>query len=311
MVALHGEFDKVTGTRLHNRLSHTANKLLNADKKLPEAQRRKFPQCMADALQHYTTRTRTGSDSNSDDASSNNAGCGHAQPSRSTDAEACANAGTADTGPGTATDSNGGDDAYRVADAVNASEGAGGGCFHCGAPAGMCQAHHITPYAKGGATSLDNLIMVCWNCHHKIHQHNWRIQKHLDGSHTLHPPDDPVTQPRHGPAYADDPPPEPTRTPTRVQKSGARTETRTRENRTRPNNTKGSRASRAETRGRNQGKARARDPALECPPPRGRRARDISHRPQHAAPPRLRLVWVADSAPAATMARCGPCTTAG
>ncbi|MCY4294778.1 MAG: hypothetical protein OXC58_08105, partial [Acidimicrobiaceae bacterium] len=116
MVALHGEFDKVTGTRLHNRLSHTANKLLNADKKLPEAQRRKFPQCMADALQHYTTRTRTGSDSNSDDASSNNAGCGHAQPSRSTDAEACANAGTADTGPGTATDSNGGDDAYRVAD---------------------------------------------------------------------------------------------------------------------------------------------------------------------------------------------------
>ncbi|MCY4068557.1 MAG: HNH endonuclease signature motif containing protein, partial [Acidimicrobiaceae bacterium] len=63
-----------------------------------------------------------------------------------------------------------------------------GGCFHCAAPAGMCQAHHITPYSKGGATSLDNLIMVCWNCHHKIHHHNWQITKHSDGSHSLHPP---------------------------------------------------------------------------------------------------------------------------
>ncbi|MCY4176628.1 MAG: HNH endonuclease signature motif containing protein, partial [Acidimicrobiaceae bacterium] len=86
-----------------------------------------------------------------------------------------------------------------------------GGCFHCAAPAGMCQAHHITPYSQGGATSLDNLIMVCWNCHHKIHHHNWRIHEHADGSHTLHPPDDltAATQPRHGPACADDYPPEP------------------------------------------------------------------------------------------------------
>ena len=137
-----------------------------------------------------------------------------------------------------------------------------GGCFHCAAPAGMCQAHHITPYSQGGATNLNNLIMVCWNCHHKIHHHNWRIHEHSDGSHTLHPPDNPVTQPCHGPACAEDPPPEPPRTPTRVQKAGTRTETRTRENRTRPDTQKGARASRGETRSRNQGKARARDPAL-------------------------------------------------
>ncbi|MCY4068460.1 MAG: HNH endonuclease signature motif containing protein, partial [Acidimicrobiaceae bacterium] len=113
-----------------------------------------------------------------------------------------------------------------------------GGCFHCAAPAGMCQAHHITPYSQGGATSLDNLIMVCWNCHHKIHHHNWQIEKHSDGSHTLHPPDDPATttQPRYGPAHADDYPPEP-KPPTRRRRrrSPDRPETKTSRTRTEAN----------------------------------------------------------------------------
>ncbi len=449
MIALHGEFDKVTGTCLRNRLSRTASKLLDADKKLPESQRRKFPQCMADALQHYTTRTGAGCDQGESAASSDGAmsvstgtGRGHAQASRSTDtanntdhgdgsgcvcaqasrstgaeanagaagtgcvcaqpsrsagavssadrddgsgcgcaqpslsAGAEANAGAAGTGcgcarpsrsagavssadrddssgcgcarpsrstnsatrnstgnthftgTGAANDSN--DDAATGADAAGSSTGGGwvaditddhpgrpgqtaeggtggdwtaditvlahvddatgeliaelsdgsklppaaldalscnarwtglvfdragdaiwrsrsrrtvtdtqwqalfatyGGCFHCGAPAGMCQAHHITPYSQGGATSLDNLIMVCWNCHHRIHHHNWQIHEHPDGSHSLHPPDDPVTQPRYGPACADDPAPQPPRTQTR-------------------------------TRNRDRTSARARDPAL-------------------------------------------------
>ncbi len=100
-----------------------------------------------------------------------------------------------------------------------------GGCFHCGAPPGICQAHHITAYSRGGDTSLKNLIMVCWSCHHKIHHHNWRIREHPDGSHTLHPPDQ---TPRYGPAHAEDPEPENplhqarARAPARVQSSGAR-----------------------------------------------------------------------------------------
>ncbi|MCY4068994.1 MAG: HNH endonuclease signature motif containing protein, partial [Acidimicrobiaceae bacterium] len=114
-----------------------------------------------------------------------------------------------------------------------------GGCFHCAAPAGMCQAHHITPYSQGGATNLDNLIMVCWNCHHKIHHHNWQIHKHTDGSHTLHPPDnDPATttKPRHGPAHADDYPPKP-KPPTRRRRrrSPSRPETKTSRTRTEAN----------------------------------------------------------------------------
>ncbi len=59
MIALHGEFDKITGTRIHNRIRHIANKLFDNDKKLPKDDRREFPQCMADALPHHTTGTRS------------------------------------------------------------------------------------------------------------------------------------------------------------------------------------------------------------------------------------------------------------
>ncbi len=373
MVALHGEFDKVTGTCLRNRLSRTASKLLDADKKLPEAQRRKFPQCMADALQHYATRTSTSTSSDQGDgamsvstgtvrgraqpslsagaeanAGAAGTGCGCARPSRSTgaanntdrdDGSGCecarpsrsTNSATRNstgdthfTGTGAANDSN--DDAATGADAAGSSTGGGwtaditvlahvddatgeligelsdgsrlpaavldalscnarwtglvfdragdaiwrsrsrrtvtdtqwqallatyGGCFHCGAPAGMCQAHHIIPYSEGGATSLDNLIMVCWNCHHRIHHHNWQIHEHSDGSHSLHPPEGPATaiKPRYGPAHADDPPPEPSRAPVRARTRQART--RQARSRTEPG-----------SRSRGQARARARDPAL-------------------------------------------------
>ncbi len=78
-----------------------------------------------------------------------------------------------------------------------------GGCFHCGAPPSICQAHHIIPYSQGGATSVKNMVMVCWNCHHNIHHNNWHIQTHDDNQHTLHPPTNPSAQSRHGPAHAD------------------------------------------------------------------------------------------------------------
>ena len=77
-----------------------------------------------------------------------------------------------------------------------------GGCFHCAAHPALCQIHHIKPVAQGGSTKLDNMIPVCWDCHQKIHHHNWRIRKNPDGNHTLHPPE----QTRHGPAHAPDPP---------------------------------------------------------------------------------------------------------
>ncbi len=345
MVGLHGEFDKITGQRLHNRLRQTATRLLNADKQLPEEQRRKFPQCMADALQHHTSQTGSiSTDSTSPTAGRFNKLAGASGRKTADAASIRSNADTAsahrdheispnqeqansltdcDAGYGADAENenrsqsgfqseaiSGGwvaditvlarvDDAgrdliYELSDGsrlppavveeltCNARltsliyERCGdalwrtrsrrtvtetqwqsllatyGGCFHCGAAPAMCQAHHITPYSQGGATSLDNLIMVCWSCHHRIHHDNWQIHEHPDGSHTLHPPQHANTR-RYGPAHAEDWP-KPPELPHQTRKSQNRN-SRNRKGQTQ----KRSRDRRDRTQ--NSSQARARDPA--------------------------------------------------
>ena len=63
-----------------------------------------------------------------------------------------------------------------------------GGCVGCGAPPEQCQAHHIVPYARLRRTDIDNLVLVCWRCHHNIHDHHWRVVHH-NGKPALQPPD--------------------------------------------------------------------------------------------------------------------------
>ena len=70
------------------------------------------------------------------------------------------------------------------------------GCIGCGTEPGQCQAHHITPYARLRRTDIENLVLVCWRCHHNIHDHNWRVT-HRNGKPALEPPD-PLAPP--GPA---------------------------------------------------------------------------------------------------------------
>ncbi len=408
MIALHGEFDKITGTRIHNRIRHIAGQFFTNDKKLPKTQRRQFPQCMADALDHTTNTPATNTDSQTSKRNQNSQNAGsvrrvssesiassrtqnaqnagsvrrvrrvndesNASSSKTCDGQGAVtgcgedtstskqaahinkvgNAQNVRTGNGqsintdttTATDNNSFDsenagdgkdavDAVKsksdshhdtsnnadadenVADAISTpapqtindasaadsdavcgvdavdtasndhgstvadgevqgSTAAGwvaditlvahvddatgeliaelsdgtrlpdavleelscntrwtgliydrvgdaiwrsrsrrtvsesqwqtlltiyGGCFHCGAPPRICQAHHIIPYSRGGATSVKNMVMVCWNCHHNIHHNNWHIQTHDDNHHTLHPPTRPSAQSRHGPAH--------------------------------------------------------------------------------------------------------------
>ena len=78
-----------------------------------------------------------------------------------------------------------------------------GGCIGCGAEPRWCQAHHTVPYAQSRRTGIDQLVLVCWRCHHNIHDHNWRITHH-HGKPALQPPDPADTRPsRHydsGPA---------------------------------------------------------------------------------------------------------------
>ena len=61
------------------------------------------------------------------------------------------------------------------------------GCVGCGAPPEQCQAHHIVPYARLRRTDIDNLVLVCWRCHHNIHDHHWRVVHH-NGKPALQPP---------------------------------------------------------------------------------------------------------------------------
>ncbi len=70
------------------------------------------------------------------------------------------------------------------------------GCIGCGAEPGQCQAHHITPYARLRRTDIENLVLVCWRCHHNIHDHHWQVV-HRRGKPALQPPD-PLAPP--GPA---------------------------------------------------------------------------------------------------------------
>ena len=62
------------------------------------------------------------------------------------------------------------------------------GCIGCGADSSQCQAHHIVPYARSRRTDIDNLVLVCWRCHHNIHDHHWRVVHH-NGKPALQPPD--------------------------------------------------------------------------------------------------------------------------
>lgn len=63
-----------------------------------------------------------------------------------------------------------------------------GACVGCGAPPGECEAHHIFPWKSGGKTRIDNLVLVCWSCHDRIHDDNWRVVVR-SGRYRIVPPD--------------------------------------------------------------------------------------------------------------------------
>ena len=63
-----------------------------------------------------------------------------------------------------------------------------GGCIGCGTEPRWCQAHHTVPYALSHRTGIDQLVLVCWQCHHNIHDHNWQITRR-HGKPALQPPD--------------------------------------------------------------------------------------------------------------------------
>ena len=63
------------------------------------------------------------------------------------------------------------------------------GCVGCQKEPEWCVAHHIVEWQHGGPTQSDNLVLVCQDCHNKVHHRNWTVEKHPDtGRRYLRPP---------------------------------------------------------------------------------------------------------------------------
>jgi hypothetical protein len=50
----------------------------------------------------------------------------------------------------------------------------------CGSTA-FANAHHIVWWSRGGATDLDNLVLICGFHHRLVHEHGWTIERTGDG----------------------------------------------------------------------------------------------------------------------------------
>ncbi|WP_238419690.1 HNH endonuclease signature motif containing protein [Gordonia sp. 'Campus'] len=61
-------------------------------------------------------------------------------------------------------------------------------CIKCGAAPSHTQVHHISHWADGGPTDLDNGCLLCQRCHTQVHHHGWDIVMGFDRHPWLVPP---------------------------------------------------------------------------------------------------------------------------
>lgn len=74
-----------------------------------------------------------------------------------------------------------------------------GGCAKCHAPPEHCEAHHIAWWEHGGASDLNNGVMLCTRCHHDIHREHWDIRIRNGTVEFIPPPSiDTLQRPRPG-----------------------------------------------------------------------------------------------------------------
>ncbi len=58
----------------------------------------------------------------------------------------------------------------------------------CDRPATWCEAHHIRPWAAGGATALDNGVLLCGHHHRLVERGDWQVHLAADGVPEFIPP---------------------------------------------------------------------------------------------------------------------------
>jgi ferredoxin len=57
------------------------------------------------------------------------------------------------------------------------------GCVKCGRPAKWCEAHHIKFWERdNGRTDIDNLCLLCPECHRLMHHSDWKVVMKPDGT---------------------------------------------------------------------------------------------------------------------------------
>ena len=72
-----------------------------------------------------------------------------------------------------------------------------GACVGCGAHYVICEGHHIEPVSQGGRTDIDNMVLACGRCHHRVHHDGWQVVVHAD-RYSIEPPQ----RVHYGPARA-------------------------------------------------------------------------------------------------------------
>ena len=71
-------------------------------------------------------------------------------------------------------------------------------CVGCGTRYNLCEPHHVVHWEHGGTTDIENLCLLCGDCHHnQVHTKGARIEIAANGKHTLrHPRRDACTHSR-------------------------------------------------------------------------------------------------------------------
>ena len=59
----------------------------------------------------------------------------------------------------------------------------------CDRPSTWCEGHHVRWVTHGGATELDNLVLVCTRHHHRLHQPGWQAKLLPDATFEVTQPD--------------------------------------------------------------------------------------------------------------------------
>jgi hypothetical protein len=58
----------------------------------------------------------------------------------------------------------------------------------CDRPPRWCAAHHVRPWAQGGPTDLDNLVLLCGEHHRLVHEGDWEVRQSPDKRPEFIPP---------------------------------------------------------------------------------------------------------------------------